>query len=149
MLKIFPVLGYVTMVLLQQLMPTTPNINHPDYMYYIFQTGVAGILFIVWKTTHSSSVKAQKETTEAMGKQFSEIFSQMKAINNDSTKRAAEIFEQMRSIHKDAIAQNNETLNKMFALMQEDVKYKAMIATTTSGFDQKLTNHIKKIEEEM
>lgn len=125
MAKIFPVVGYITFVLLGQMIPSTEATKSPDYLYYIFQTGVAGVLFVVWRITQKSSTDAQQKFVEQSSAQYVEIFNQLKTV------------------HKDAMDQNNRILDKMFSILQEDVKYKALIAQTIASFESKLSNHLK------
>jgi hypothetical protein len=121
MAKIFPILGYVTFSLMQQIYPESFK---PDFSYYLFQTGIAGVLFFIWFITQKTSAKSQKEQSERTAKQY------------------AEIFEQLKEVHKNSMEQNNKILDRMFSIMQEDIKYKALIAESIARFDTKLSNHI-------
>lgn len=125
MTKIFPIIGYITFVLIQNMNPVFDAAKNPDVLYYIVQTGVAGILFVVWRITQQSSVKTQKESSELMRIQFTEIF------------------EQLKTVHKDGMEANKVTLDRMFSIMQEDIKYKALIAESIARFENQLANHIK------
>lgn len=128
MAKTFPILGYMVITLLQQIIPAEV-VSKPDFFYYLFQTSIAGILFGVWRITQKSSVKQQQEQSEQTGKQFSQIFQQLKDIN------------------KEAMDQNNRILERMFSFMQttlsEDIKYKSLIAESMSRFEAALSNHIR------
>jgi uncharacterized membrane protein SpoIIM required for sporulation len=121
MAKIFPIAGYITLSLIEQMIP---EVFKPDYSYYLFQTGIAGVLFFVWFITQKNSAKLQKEQTENTAKQF------------------AEIFKSMKDMQQGYLEQNNKTLDRMFSVMQEDIKYKALIAESIARFDTKLSNHI-------
>lgn len=121
MAKIFPIIGYVTLAIMEQ---SVPDFFKPDYSYYLFQTGIAGVLFFVWFITQKNSAKLQKEQTENTAKQF------------------VEIFKSMKEMQQGYLEQNSKTLDKMFSIMQEDIKYKALLAETVSRFDTKLSNHI-------
>ena len=123
MAKIYPILGYVTLVLIEQLNPIT-DILKPDISYYLFQTGMAGVLFVVWYITQKTSAKQQKEQAEKTAEQYRDIFNQLKEVN------------------KSHLEQINKVLDRMFSIMQEDVKYKALIAESIARFDTKLQNHI-------
>jgi|GEM_PF-5195902 hypothetical protein len=118
MAKIFPVLGYVTFVLLGQMLPTTEATKSPDFLYYVFQTGIAGILFIVWRITQTSSAKQMQQFMEQMSIQY-----------------------------KDALTRNNQILDQLFSILQEDAKYKALIAQTIASFESKLSNQLKNSRE--
>jgi hypothetical protein len=112
MAKIFPVLGYVTFVMLQQMVPTEVT-KSPDFLYYLFQTGVAGVLFIVWRISHTTATKQMQQFMEQMGVQY-----------------------------KDALERNNKIVDALFSMVREDTKYKALIAETISRFEMKLSNYI-------
>jgi len=113
MAKTFPILGYLTFFLLQQV---PEIIAQPNVVYYIFQIGIAGILFGVWRITQKSAVKQQKEQSEQTANQF------------------AELFEQFKDAQKTSMDQNNKILDRMFSILQEDVKYKARLAETMTEF---------------
>jgi hypothetical protein len=149
MAKIFPILGYMTFVLLEQLLPVQEVISKPDFAYYAFQTGIASVLFTVWFITQKTSSKLQKDQAEKTANQYAEIFKQLKDVHKDSmdlqrdqsdkaSKQFAAIFEQQKEIHKNAVEQNNRTLDRMFSIMQEDIKYKALIAETMTRFQTTL-----------
>ncbi|MFH0733235.1 MAG: hypothetical protein V1773_01015 [bacterium] len=98
--------------------------------------GISAILFIIWFFTvkyfskqHDDTIKIHQEQFNQTLEQNSQQFSKTLLLNQEQ--------------HKIALQQNQNTLDKMFTLLQEDVKYKALLAETLTKLENKIDTQIK------
>ncbi len=66
MAKIFPLLSYISFVLLQQLQQFQPP--GLPYLDYLVQGGIAGVLLFIWYHTTKSTERQTKQIYEQMNK---------------------------------------------------------------------------------
>lgn len=127
----FPILGYVTFALLQTLMP-----GGTDLVTIVTQLGVAGLLFYVWRSTHTTSVKQQAEMLQQIATSQTSVLTHM-------GDQFSSIFTQMKTIHENSVAQNEATVNRLFSVMHENQKYISMVAEILSRMEEKIDSHKK------
>jgi len=87
--------------------------------------GISAILFIIWYFTVKYFSKQHEETLKHYQEQFSQTI------------------EQSRTQATQALTQNQITLDRLFSVMQEDVKYKSLIAENITKLENKIDITIK------
>ncbi len=87
--------------------------------------GISAILFIIWFFTVKYFSKQHDDTIKTHQEQFNQTL------------------EQNRQQFSKTLEQNQNALDKMFILLQEDVRYKAILTETLTKLETKIDIHIK------
>ncbi len=86
--------------------------------------GISAILLVIWFFTVKYFSKQQEDTIKYSQNQF-----------NESLKQSAENFTK-------ALLQNQNAIDKLFLVLQEDIKYKEQIAENLVKLENKIDNCI-------
>jgi hypothetical protein len=95
------------------------------------QGGFAALFFLVWYFTFKHAKAQQKEAADTLHKQFTDTLLQSQA-------QFENVLKQNQTQHSEAMAMNQRTLDKIFALWTEDIKYKALLAETLTKLETKI-----------
>jgi hypothetical protein len=95
------------------------------------QGGFAALFFLVWYFTFKHAKTQQKEAADILHKQFSDTLSQAQS-------QFENVLKQNQTQHSEAMAMNQKTLDKIFSLWTEDIKYKALLAETLTQLKIKI-----------